>query len=198
MTTIHQTYSADHTLTFDAALRDARTQLPATADARRADKGLVLALNGHVTLYSPTMAYVTSETDPEVWYQTTRWDCDCPDSVRRRERAHADAAPGTVFCKHQFAACLLAMAHLNLQLKGYVPEALGEVWLPAVSLTEQWYGFSGSATEVESGLWWFCFSDWSGGFYCSTSDLELWNREPEHLIAWRETVRAWERWLAGR
>jgi hypothetical protein len=107
-------------------------------------------------------------------------------------------APGQTACKHWYACVLLGMAHMNLALKGYQPEVLGEAWFPAVSLDEQWYGFSGSATEVESGLWWFCFADWSGGFYTDVTSLELYNREPEHLIQWRETVRAWERWLAGR
>lgn len=198
MATIPQTFSADHTLAFDAALRTARTQLPRTADAARADRGLVLALNGAVTLASPTEAHVTSGSDAEVVYHVhSRGGCDCPDGQHRLEQM-PDAAPGVRGCKHWYGAVLTAMAHLNLALKGYQPEALGEVWYPAVSLTEEWYGFSGAATEVESGLWWFCFADWSGGFYCSTSDLELYNREPEHLIAWRQAVRSWERWLSAR
>lgn len=190
------TYTAQHTRVFDAALRDARTQLPSTADAQRADRGVVLALNGHVTLYSPTEAHVTSGSDAEVVYRVSRWSCDCPDGTRRLAQ-RPDVAPGVRGCKHWYAAVLTAMAHLNLAIKGYQPEALGEEWYPAVSLEEQWYGFSGSATEVESGLWWFCFSDWSGGFYTDETSLELYNREPEHLIAWCEAVRSWERWLAG-
>lgn len=190
-------YTEAHTLTFDNALRDARAQLPKTADARRAEKGLGLALNGAVTLESDTIALVRSGSDAEVVYRVhSRGGCDCVDAVRRRA-AMPDAAPGARACKHHLAAILTAMATLNLAIKGYQPEALGEEWYPAVSLTEPWYGFSGSATEVESGLWWFCFANENGGFYCSSSDLELYNREPEHLIAWRETVRSWERWLAG-
>lgn len=199
MTTIPQTtFSAQHTIIFDEALRDARTQLPRTADEKRADRGLVLALNQAVTLESDTIALVRSGSDAEVVYRVhSRGGCDCPDAVRRREQM-PDAAPGVSACKHHLAAILTAMATLNLAIKGYQPEALGEAWYPAVSLTEQWYGCSGSATEVESGLWWFCFANDNGGFYCSTSDLELWNREPEHHITWRETVRSWERWLSAR
>lgn len=191
-------FSTTHTVIFDAALRDARAQLPRTADAARADRGLVLALNNAVTLASDTIALVRSGSDAEVVYRVhSRGGCDCVDATRRREQM-PDAAPGVRGCKHFYAAVLTAMATLNLALKAYQPEVLGEEWYPAVSLTEQWYGFSGSATEVESGLWWFCFANENGGFYCSTSDLELWNREPEHAIAWRETVRSWERWLSAR
>lgn len=198
MTTVPQTtFSAQHTVTFDLALRDARTQLPCTADAKRADRGLVLALNGHVTLYSPTMAYVTSETDPEIWYQVTRWDCDCPDSVRRRTHADPQAAPGTVFCKHQFAVCLLAMAHVNLLLKGDVPE-VAEVWYPAVYQGESGCTWSGRATETAQDGWWFAFGDGEGGLYCSVRSLELWERTPEHVTAWQGEVTRWERWLQGR
>jgi hypothetical protein len=50
---------------------------------------------------------------------------------------------------------------------------------------------------VESGRWWFCFADWSGGFSCQASDLELYNREPEHVMAWRGMVSRWESWLRG-
>jgi hypothetical protein len=194
----HTTYTAQHTLAFDAALRDARLQLPATADPARADRGLVLALNGAVTRESDTIALVRSGRDAEVVYRVhSRGGCDCPDSVRRRAQ-QPDAAPGQTACKHHLAAILTALATLNLTLKGYQPEPEGETWYPAVSLTEAWYGFSGSATEMGPGQWWFCFADWSGGFPCAEAELELWNREPEHHITWRETVRSWERWLSAR
>jgi hypothetical protein len=135
MSTIPQTFSADHTLAFDAALRDARLQLPATADAKRADRGLCLALNGAVTLQG-TIAHVQSGSDAAVVYQVhSRGGCDCPDGQRRLEQM-ADAAPGVRGCKHWYAAVLTAMAHLNLTIKGYQPEVLGETWYPAVSLTE--------------------------------------------------------------
>lgn len=196
MTTIAQTFSADHTLALDAALRDARTQLPRTADAKRADRGLVLALNGHVTLHSTTEAHVTSGSDAEIVYRVTRWSCECPDSVRRREYADDHAAPGVVFCKHQMACALLAMAHVNLSLKGYVPAAC-EVWYPAVSLEEQWFGHSGYATEHADGSWWFTFADWHGGFYTDTLSLELYERTPLHVRDWHGAVTRWQRWLQG-
>jgi hypothetical protein len=192
------TFSAQHSLVFDAALRDARTQLPRTADAKRADRGLVLALNGHVTLYSPTEAHVTSETDPEVVYQTTRWDCDCRDSVRRRAAAGPYAAPREVFCKHQYAVALMAMAHVNLALKGYVPEPQGLPRYPAVATGESGCTWSGYAFETPEDGWWFDFGDGSGGFYCSELDLELWDRTPCHVIQWTGEVTRWQRWLQGR
>ena len=197
MATIPQTFSADHTLAFDAALRDARAQLPDTADARRADKGLCLALNGHVTLATPQVAHVTSERDPEVVYHVSRWSCDCPDSVRRREQADPQMAPGRLFCKHQFAVALMAMAHLNLQLKGYVP-AVREVWYPAVATGESGAWWSGTALETAEDGWWFECGNGDGGFYCSVLDLELWERTPCHVIQWRGEVSRWESWLAGR
>lgn len=193
-------YTAEHTVAFDEALRMARTQLPRTADEKRADRGLVLALNNAVTRESDTIALVRSGRDAEVVYRVhSRGGCDCVDGVRRRE-AMPDAAPGVRGCKHWYAAVLTALAHLNLALKGYVPE-VETVWLPAVSLEEQWYGFSGYATDLGPEGWWFTFageSAWGGGFYTDVTSLELWNREPVHHIAWRETVRAWERWLSAR
>jgi hypothetical protein len=190
-------YTADHTMAFDHALRDARLQLPATADARRADKGLVLALNGAVTLHSPTEAHVTSGSDAEIRYHVhSRGGCDCPDGVRRVE-AMPDVAPGVRGCKHWYAAVLTAMAHLNLQVKGYVPEADVVVY-PAVATGESGCTWSGYALETPDSGWWFDFGDGSGGFYCSVLDLELWDRTPCHVIAWHGQVARWERWLQGR
>ena len=197
MTTIPQTFSADHTLAFDQALRDARAQLPSTADARRADRGVVLALGGHVTLASPTEAHVTSGTDAEVVYHVhSRGGCDCYDAARRLEQM-PDASPGQRGCKHWYAAVLTGVAYVNLSLKGYVPEVDNPVY-PAVALGESGCTWSGYALETPDSGWWFDFGDGSGGFYTSVRDLELWNREPVHHIAWRETVRSWERWLGGR
>lgn len=191
------TYTAQHTITFDQALRDARTQLPRTADAKRADKGLVLALNGHVSLHSPTEAHVTSEKDPEIVYHVhSRGGCDCYDAQRRREQMPEEPL-GVRACKHWYAAALTAMAHLNLALKGYVPAVI-EVWYPAVALGESGCTWSGTATETLDDGWWFEFGDGSGGFSCSVLDLELWNRTPCHVIQWTGEVSRWERWLAGR
>lgn len=201
MATIPQTFSADHTLIFDQALRDARTQLPRTADAARADRGLLLALNGHVRLDSDTIALVKSQAERAPWVTVrytvhSRGGCDCVDGVRRREQMPA-AAPGVRGCKHWYAAVLTALAHLNLALKGYVPEAV-EVWYPAVALDEEHYGTPVRATEQADGRWWAAFYTGEGGFATDASDLELWERTPEHVTAWTDAVRSWERWLSAR
>lgn len=218
MTTVPQTrYTAQHTLAFDAALRDARAQLPRTADTTRADRGLVLALNQAVTLESDTIALVrsaqsfvtrpwslaqdeghwTKDTTSEVVYRVhSRGGCDCPDSTRRREQ-QPEAAPGQTACKHHLAAILTAMATLTLAIKGYQPEA-DVVRYPAVARGESGCTWSGYALETPDSGWWFDFGDGLGGFYTSVLDLELWNREPVHAIAWREAVRSWERWLSAR
>jgi hypothetical protein len=199
MTTVPQTtFSAQHTLTFDAALRDARLQLPATADATRADRGLVLALNGAVTLDSPTVAHVTSERDPEVVYHVTRWQCDCPDSQRRlAQRTDASTPLGHFWCKHQYGVALMGLAHVNLVLKGYVPEAV-EVSYPAVSLEEWAYGVGGWAFPQADGSYWFEPRAGRPGWYTDSLSLELWDRTPVHVTHWHGEVSRWERWLAGR
>jgi len=196
MTTVPHTFSADHTLALDAALRDARTQLPRTAEAKRADRGLVLALNGAVTLESDTIALVHSGSDADVTYRVhSRGGCDCVDATRRSQQM-PDARPGVRGCKHFYAAVLTAMATLNLACKGYQPEA-DVVLYPAVAMGESGCTWSGYALETPDSGWWFDFGDGSGGFYTSVHDLELWNREPVHHIAWRETVRSWDRWLSA-
>ena len=200
MTTIHQNFTADHTLALDAALRDARTQLPRTADEKRADKGFVLALNGHVRRESDTIALVKSQVERAPWVHVTytvhsRGGCDCVDGVRRREQM-PDAAPGVRGCKHWYAACLTAMAHLNLALKGYVPEAVTPVY-PAVALDEEHYGMPVRASENADGSWWAAFYNGEGGFYTDSLRLELWELTPEHVTAWANAVRSWERWLQG-
>jgi hypothetical protein len=195
MPTIPQTYTADHLLVLDAALRDARTQLPATADAKRADKGLCLALNRHVTLESPTVAHVTSEKDAEVVYRVTRAGCDCYDA-RRREEQMPEARPGVRGCKHYLAAILTAMAHVNLALKQYVPEAV-EVSYPAVSLDEAAYGVGGWAFPQTDGSYWFEPREGRPGWYTEAAMLELWDKRPCHVTDWYGQVSQWERWLMG-
>lgn len=199
MTTIPQTpFSAQHTLQFDEALRQARTQLPRTADQARADRGLVLARSGAVTLASTTEALVSSGTDAEIVYHVhSRGGCDCPDG-QRRLAAMPDAQPGVRACKHHLAAILVAMAHVNLAIKGYVPEALGEVWYPAVYQGESGCAWSGRATDTAASGWWFAFGDGEGGLYCSVRSLELWERTPLHVTDWQGQVSRWERWLSAR
>jgi hypothetical protein len=90
---------------FDAALRaladQARTRYP--GEAARLDRGLVLALNGHVTLAENGHAFVRSGSDPEVRYVVMR-TCDCPDVER--------APDGR--CKHRWAASLVRKARASL------------------------------------------------------------------------------------
>lgn len=197
MATIPQTSTADHTLAFDAALRDARTQLPRTADAKRADRGLVLGLNGAVSLASTTTAHVTSERDPEVVYHVSRWSCDCPDSQRRlAQRTDATTPLGHYWCKHQYAVALMGLAHVELQAKGYVPAA-EEIWFPAVSLEEWAYGVGGWAQEQADGSYWFEPRGERPGWYTDSLSLELWDKTPCHVTHWHGEVTRWSRWLQG-
>lgn len=188
-------YTTAHTVAFDEALRDARAQLPMTADARRADKGLVLALNNHVTLEGGAVAHVTSERDPEVVYQVTRTGCDCYDA-RRREEQMPDARPGVRGCKHYYAAVLVAMAHVNLVLKGYVPAPVDLIY-PAVSLEEWAYGVGGWAFPLDDGSYWFEPRSERPGWYTDSLSLELWDKRPFHETEWYGAVSRWERWLQG-
>ena len=98
MSHVHETSS---TVQFDTTLR----QLAAQATTRyagekaRIDRGLVLALNGHVTLHADGTASVQSGTDAEVVY-TVNGHCDCPDVARAPEGR----------CKHRWAKCLVKRA----------------------------------------------------------------------------------------
>ena len=60
----------------------------------RIDRGLVLALNGHVTLHADGAASVQSGTDAEIVY-TVNGHCDCPD-VSARPRRPVQAPLGQV------------------------------------------------------------------------------------------------------
>jgi hypothetical protein len=81
-------------------------QLAAQATTRyagekaRIDRGLVLALNGHVTLHQDGTASVQSGTDAEVVYHVAHGTCDCPDASRATEGR----------CKHRWAKCLVKRA----------------------------------------------------------------------------------------
>jgi hypothetical protein len=98
MSNVHDSSS---TVQFDTTLR----QLAAQATARyagekaRIDRGLVLALNGHVTLHADGTASVQSGTDAEIVY-TVNGHCDCPDVARAPEGR----------CKHRWAKCLVKRA----------------------------------------------------------------------------------------
>lgn len=189
-------FAESHTLTFDAALRDALQELPAFRDQARAGKGLVMALNGLVTRQSDTLALVRSQTDPEIVSQVySRRGCDCQDARHLREK-YPDGSVGQRGCKHWYAAVLVAVAHINLAMKHYTPEA-APIWYPAVALDEEHYGWRGWATENQDGSWWFQFHNQSGGYYTDSLSLELWERTPVHLTQWTGDVTGWQRWLQG-
>ena len=98
MSTVHETSS---TIQFDTTLRTleraARKAYP--AEHGRLMRGLVLALNGHVTLHADGTASVKSGSDAEVVY-TVNGHCDCPDASRAPEGR----------CKHRWAKCLVKRA----------------------------------------------------------------------------------------
>jgi hypothetical protein len=81
-------------------------QLAAQATTRyagekaRIDRGLVLALNGHVTINADGSADVLSGSGAEVAYHVAHGTCDCPDFER--------APDGR--CKHRYAVCLVKKA----------------------------------------------------------------------------------------
>jgi hypothetical protein len=85
----------------DTALRQmadrARTRY--AGEAARIDRGLVIALNGGVTLHPDGTASVQSSSNAEVVY-TVNGQCDCPDAARAPEGR----------CKHAFAKALVKKA----------------------------------------------------------------------------------------
>lgn len=90
------------TVAFDTALRtltaQATTRYP--GEQARIERGLVLALNGHVHLRADGTATVQSGTDGAIVYNVGHGLCDCPDFPR---------APGGK-CKHVWARCLVRKA----------------------------------------------------------------------------------------
>jgi hypothetical protein len=99
MATIPETTT---TVQFDATLRTLAEAAHAryAGEAARIDRGLVIALNGGVTLHQDGTASVQSCSNTEVVYHVAHGTCDCPDFQR---------APGGR-CKHRFAVCLVKKA----------------------------------------------------------------------------------------
>ena len=91
-----------NTVQFDTMLRQLATQATAryAGEKARIDRGLVLALNGHVTRNADGSADVLSGSGAEVAYHVAHGACDCPDVTR--------APDGR--CKHRWAACLVKRA----------------------------------------------------------------------------------------
>jgi hypothetical protein len=90
----------------DTALRQmaerARTRY--AGEAARIDRGLVIALNGGVTLHQDGTASVQSSSNAEVVYHVAHGTCDCPDFSRAPEGR----------CKHRFSVCLVKKAQQHV------------------------------------------------------------------------------------
>jgi hypothetical protein len=106
------------TVQFDTALRTLAAQATSryAGEKARIDRGLVLALNGHVTIHQDGTASVQSGTDAEVVY-TVNGQCDCPDVARAPEGR----------CKHRWAKCLVKRAMQAAQYYASTTPAQGLV-----------------------------------------------------------------------
>jgi len=89
------------TVNFDRALRTAAEKALTryAGEAERITRGLVLALNGAVTLQKDGTASVQSGSNPEISY-TVNGHCDCHDAPRAQDGR----------CKHRYAKALVKKA----------------------------------------------------------------------------------------
>lgn len=130
----------DDTVQFDDALRtlaaQATTRYP--DDQARIERGLLLALQGQVTLHADGTATVQSGSDTEVRYTVAHGTCDCPDAER---------AP--LFCKHRMAVCLTRKA------RKLVPPPT----TTRVAFHATYKGTHGQAIRDEQGRVWFLSDD---------------------------------------
>jgi hypothetical protein len=101
-TTTEYTEKLRQALQRDTILRQLAAQATAryAGETARIDRGLVLALNGHVTINADGTAAVLSGSGAEVAYHVAHGTCDCPDFQR--------APDGR--CKHRYAVCLVKKA----------------------------------------------------------------------------------------
>ena len=76
-------------------------------EEKRIDKGLVIALNGQVTLCPDGTAQVRSDRDPEVFYTLRSTFCECPD--------WNNAPQGR--CKHRWGAYFTRLAQAALAME---------------------------------------------------------------------------------
>jgi hypothetical protein len=136
MTTIPQTQTQT-TAQFDSALRAlairATERYP--GEQARIERGLLLALDGHVTLHEDGTAMVGSASDSEVWYWIERGTCDCPDFSR--------APDGR--CKHRYAVALVRKAQTQMAAPTYT----------RVAYHATYAGAPGMAIRDEQGAVWF-------------------------------------------
>jgi hypothetical protein len=136
MATIPQTQTQT-TAQFDSALRALATRATARypGEQARIERGLLLALNGHVTLHDDGAATVRSGSDAEVGYTVKQGTCDCPDFHR--------APDGR--CKHRWAVSLVRKAQKSLAQRPSTRLAYHATF-------GTWYG---QAIRDEHGRVWF-------------------------------------------
>jgi hypothetical protein len=148
MTTIHET---SNTIQFDTALRQmaAKARTRYAGEAARIDRGLVLALNGGVTLHEGGSASVQSSSNAEVVY-TVNGHCDCPDASRAPEGR----------CKHRWSKALVKKA-----------SGLARRYFATYSAPDG-TDHQGIATETPLG-WHFVPEDGGEPIYASTHALVL-------------------------
>lgn len=86
---------------FDTILRTLAVQALSryAGESARIERGLLIALNGGVTLHTDGTALVRSQSDAEVVYHVNG-HCDCPDATRATEGR----------CKHRWAKQLVKRA----------------------------------------------------------------------------------------
>lgn len=135
MTTVAETTA------FDNALRAAavRACTRYAGEAARIERGLVLALNGAVTLHADGTASVQSASDAEVVYRVNG-HCDCPDASRAPEGR----------CKHRWAKALVKKGSTALAATRYYASYTapdGTVQVGIATLTAHGWLFVGDAGE---------------------------------------------------
>jgi hypothetical protein len=86
----------------DTTLRQlaAKARMRYAGEAARIDRGLIIALNGGVTLHQDGTASVQSCSNAEVVYHVAHGACNCPDFQRAPEGR----------CKHRYSVCLVKKA----------------------------------------------------------------------------------------
>jgi hypothetical protein len=91
-----------NTVNFDTALRTLAAQAASryAGETARIDRGLLIALNGGVTLLADGTADVRSQSDAEIVYHVNG-HCDCVDAGTRAPEGR---------CKHKWAKCLTKRA----------------------------------------------------------------------------------------
>jgi hypothetical protein len=158
MTTLAQTVT---TVQLDTALRQmadrARTRY--AGEAARIDRGLVIALNGGVTLHQDGTASVQSCSNAEVVY-TVNGHCDCPDASRAPEGR----------CKHAFAKALVKKATALVAEEQAAQTYYATYYGPA----QGWHPgqMQGSARHILGAGWFFTAED-GHGFYAEAHALVL-------------------------